>query len=123
MIALAGAKSRTTRDATSPCSSRPKIWLMEDRGLQFDIGFNLAFSGEGQRFGHILACADEGTADSYAACHHIEERNRKLAWRQPDEDASTAPSGHAQSLLECDQRGSRNQNAMSSAAGSFLHRG
>jgi hypothetical protein len=26
------SKSRTTRDGTSPCSSRVKIWLIEDRG-------------------------------------------------------------------------------------------
>src|ERR1700675_672684 len=31
-FALAGAKSRTTRDGTSPCSRRLKIWLIEDRG-------------------------------------------------------------------------------------------
>src|SRR5580704_2348678 len=29
---LAGAKSRTTRDGTSPCSRRSKIWLIEERG-------------------------------------------------------------------------------------------
>ena len=29
---VAGWKSRTTRDGTSPCSSRDRIWLIEARG-------------------------------------------------------------------------------------------
>src|ERR1700689_1601918 len=33
------------------------------KGLQLDIGFNLASDGEGESFGHILARADERTAD------------------------------------------------------------
>jgi hypothetical protein len=38
-----------------------------------------AFGGEGERFGHILARADERTADGYAVCHHIEQRDREFS--------------------------------------------
>ena len=34
--------------------------------LQLYIGLDLACRGEGKRFGHIPACADERTPDSYA---------------------------------------------------------
>ena len=91
--------------------------------LQLDIGLDLALGGEGERFGHILARADERTADGDAVRHHVEERNREFARRQPDQDASAALAGHANALLECDERGRRNQNAMSSAAGLLLHGG
>jgi hypothetical protein len=37
-----------------------------------------------ERFGHILARADERTADGYAVRHHIEKRNPEFARRQPD---------------------------------------
>src|SRR6202140_5700667 len=91
--------------------------------LQLDIGLDLAIGSEGERFGHILARADERTADGYAVRHHIEQRNREFAWRQPDQDASATLAGHANALLERGQRRSRNQNAMSSAAGLLLQGG
>ena len=48
------------------------------------IGFDLAPGGKSECFGHILARADERTADGYAVRHDIEERNREFAWRQTD---------------------------------------
>ena len=83
----------------------------------------LPSDGEGERFGHILAGAHERTADGYAVRHHIEERNREFAWWQADQDASATLPGHANALLECDERRRRNQNAMSSAAGRLLDGG
>src|SRR5271165_5575567 len=96
-----------------------------DRGqrLQLDIGFDLALGGEGECFGHILACADERTADGYAVRYYIEERNWKFAWRQTDQDARAALPRHANALLERDQRGRCNQNAMSSSTGFLLQGG
>src|ERR1700686_4361023 len=91
--------------------------------LQLDIGLDLAIGSEGERFGHILARADERTADGYTVRYHIEERNREFAWRQPDQNASATLPGHANALLECDERGRRDQNAMSSAAGFLLQSG
>lgn len=52
-----------------------------------------------------------------------EERNREFAWWQPDQDASDTLPGHANTLLECAERGRRNQNAMSSATGLLLQGG
>ena len=49
----------TTRDATFPDSSRSKTWLIADKWLQFDVRLDLALGGEGQRFGHVFARADE----------------------------------------------------------------
>src|ERR1700683_653200 len=85
--------------------------------LQLDIGLYFAPNGEGERFGHILARADERTPDGDAVRHHIEERDGEFARRQPDQDASATLPGHANALLECGERGRRNQNAMSSATG------
>jgi hypothetical protein len=45
--------------------------------------------------------------------------NREFAWRQPDQDASATLPGHANTLLECAERGRSNQNAVSSAAGPY----
>src|ERR1700676_4202993 len=91
--------------------------------LQLDIGLDLAIGSEGERFGHILARADERAADGYAVRHHIEERNWEFTRRQPDQDASAKLPGHAHALLECDERRRRYQNTVSSAAGRLLHRG
>ena len=41
--------------------------------LQLDIGFDLAVSGEGKRFGHVAAIADEGAANRDAVRHDIEQ--------------------------------------------------
>src|SRR5580700_1061735 len=91
--------------------------------MQLDIGFDLASDSEGEGLGHILARADERTANGYAVRHHIEERNWKFAWRQPDQHASAKLPGHANALLECDERRRGNQNTMSSAAGRLLDSG
>src|ERR1700686_2978049 len=91
--------------------------------LQLDIGLDLALGGECERFGHILARADERTADGYAVCHHIEERDREFARWQSDQDAQSALPGHANALVECAERWRRDQNAMRSAAGLLLHGG
>src|ERR1700683_2761460 len=91
--------------------------------LQLDIRLVLAPGGEGERFGHVLSRADEGTADGDAVRHHIEERNREFARRQPDQDAGATLPRHATSLLECGERGCRNQNAMRAAASLLLHGG
>src|ERR1700678_3346543 len=102
----------------------PIEYLVDRRErLQLDIGLDLAFGGEGERFGHIVARADERTADGYAVRHYIEQRNRKFARRQSDQDTSAALPRHPNTLLECDQRRSRYQNAMGSAAGLLLHAG
>src|ERR1700694_5835521 len=85
--------------------------------------FVMASDSEDEGFGHILARADERTANGYAVRHHIEERNWEFTWRQPDQHASAKLPGHANALLECDQRRRGNQNTMSSAAGRLLHRG
>src|ERR1039457_5597136 len=85
--------------------------------LQLGIGVDLAVDGEGERFGHVLACANERTSDRDAVRHHVEQRNREFAWRQPDQDARATLPGHANTLLECAERGRSNQNAVSSAAG------
>src|SRR5271166_3032668 len=90
--------------------------------LQLDIGLDLAVDGEGERFGHVLACANERTSDRDAVRHHIEQRNREFAWRQPDQHASATLPSHTNALRECAERRSCDQNAMSSAAGLFLHR-
>src|ERR1700674_1809383 len=90
--------------------------------LELDIGPDLALGGKGECFGHILAGSNERTPDGDAIRHHIEEWNRELAWRQPDQHTSPALPGHANSLLKCGERGRRNQNPMSSAA-SFLLQG
>src|SRR5271165_869595 len=89
--------------------------------LQLDIGFDLAFGGKGQCFGHIVARADERTADSYAVCHYIEQWDREFARRKSDQDTSAALPRHPNTLLECDQRRSRYQHTMGSAAGLLLH--
>src|SRR5580704_3549159 len=91
--------------------------------MQLDIGFDLASDSEGEGLGHILARADERTANGYAVRHHIEERNWEFARRQPDQHASAKLPGHASTLLECDQRRRGNQNTMSSAAGRLLDSG
>ncbi len=122
-LPCACANSRTTRDATSPCWRRSKIWLIADKWLKFDIGLDLAPDGEVQRFGHILTSADERTANGDAVRHHIEKRDREFAWRQPHQHAGATLAGHADALFECAERGRRNQNAMCSAAGFLLHGG
>ena len=50
---------------------------VDSQRLQLDIGLDLAVDGEGERFGHVLACADERTPDRDAVRHHIEQRNRE----------------------------------------------
>jgi hypothetical protein len=50
-------------------------------GLQLDIGFDFAANSEGEGFDHILARADERTADGYTVRYHIEKWNWKFAWR------------------------------------------
>src|ERR1700733_1194883 len=91
--------------------------------LQLDIGLDLAFGGESESFGHIVARADKRTADGYAVRDEIEQWNGKFAGRQSDQDTSAALPRHPNTLLECDQRRSRNQNAMGSASGLLLHDG
>src|SRR5208282_4358593 len=73
--------------------------------------------------GHVLASADERTADGDAVCDDIEERNWEFAWRQPDQNTSATLTGHANALLECDERRRSNQNGMSSATGRLLYSG
>jgi hypothetical protein len=74
------------------------------QGLQLDISFDPTSDGEGEGFGHILARADEGTADGDAVGHNVEERNWEFAGGQSDQDARAALPGHADALLECDER-------------------
>src|ERR1035438_4608834 len=93
------------------------------QSLQLDIRLDLARGSEGERFGHVLACADERTADGYAVRHYIEERNREFAWRQPDQHASPELPGHSHALLKCAEGGRRNQNAMGSTTGLLLQGG
>ena len=51
--------------------------------------------------------------------HNIKQRDRKLAGWQTNQDASTVLSSRANALLECDQGGCRNQNAVGTVTGSF----
>ena len=69
--------------------------------LQLDIGLYLARSGEGQRFGHILARSHERTSNRNTLSNDIKQRNREIAWWQTYEDASPAPARHADALLKC----------------------
>ena len=50
-----------------------------DRGkrLHYDIGLDLALGCEGERFGHVLAGADERTTNGDATRHHIKKRCRE----------------------------------------------
>ena len=91
--------------------------------LQLDIGLDLALGGEGERLGHVPARADKRAADGEAVCHHIEQRDRELARRQPDQNACAALAGHANALPERAERGRGDQHAMSAAAGRLFHRG
>ena len=68
--------------------------------LQFDIGLHLAVGREGQRLGHLLAVAHERAADGDAVRHHVEERHRDVARRQPDQRAGAPLAGHRDPLLE-----------------------
>src|SRR5580700_9780093 len=91
------------------------------QGLQLDIRFDFAFDSKGEGFGHILARANERTADRYAVCNNIEERNREFTGRQPNQHTRTTLPGHANALLECDERRRCDQNSMSSTAGRLLY--
>src|SRR5580693_5461667 len=71
------------------------------QGLSLDIGLDLALDCECEGFGHVLAAADERSADGYAVRHHVEEGNRKFTRRQPDQNAGAELAGHANTLPEC----------------------
>ena len=58
--------------------------------LQLDIGLDLSLSGEGQSLRHVLAVPDKGAADGDAVGHDVEQGNRKVAWRQPDQHTGAA---------------------------------
>jgi len=75
------------------------------QGLPLDIGFNLAFNCECECFGHIQASADERAPDGYAVRHHVEEWDRKLARRQPDQYAGAELAGHANACLNAMSEG------------------
>src|ERR1700687_2583957 len=91
--------------------------------LELDIGLDLTLGGKGKRFRHILARSHERTPNGNTVRHHVEQWNRELAWRQPDQDTGPTLPGHANSLLKCGKRRRRNQNAMSSATSLFLQGG
>ena len=78
---------------------------------------DLACRGERQGLGHVVTRADEGAADGDAADHHVEERHRERARRQPHEHARAAAAGHAQTLRERAQGGRRDEHAVCAAAG------
>ena len=86
-------------------------------GLQCDVRLDLACRGERQGLGHVVTRADEGAADGDAAGHHVEERHRERARRQPHEHARAAAAGHAQTLRERAQGGRRDEHAVCAAAG------
>ena len=90
--------------------------------LQLDIRFDLALGCERQYFGHIPTGADKRTANGDAVRDNIKQRDRKLAGWQTNQDASTVLPSRANALLECDQGGCRNHNAVSTATG-FLSPG
>src|SRR3546814_1434699 len=57
-----------------------------------DMGLHLAFGGEGQRLGEVLAAADDGAAQGDALEYDIEDRRGEVTGRQADQtDRAFAP--------------------------------
>src|SRR3546814_15008319 len=82
-----------------------------------DMGLHLAFGGEGQRLGEVLAAADDGAAQGDALEYDIEDRRGEVTGRQADQtDRALAPP-QAERLGEGDRRDRGYQHAMGAAPG------
>jgi hypothetical protein len=71
--------------------------------LQLDIRFHLASGGKVQRFRHVGASSDKGTADCDAVRDDIKERDGKISRGESYESTSAAFARHGNPLLERDQ--------------------
>ena len=73
MFAARLASDKVEDHATRDLSVLESVEDLIDRRqrLQLDVGLDLAFGGEGQGLGHILAIADERAANGDAVRDHI----------------------------------------------------
>src|SRR3546814_19149718 len=77
-----------------------------------DMGLHLAFGGEGQRLGEVLAAAEDGAAQGDALAYDIEDRRGEVTGRQADQtDRALAPP-QAERLGEGDRRARCAQHAL-----------
>ena len=115
-------KSRTTRPATLPCSSRSKMSLMAVSGCNSMSALTLPSAANARVLGHVFTGPDEGTANGDTFRDNIKQRHGEISRWQADQGTSAAFASHADALPEGGERRRCDQNAVGTAAGA-LHNG